>query len=179
MPFFPSSTNLNTLNEFKNLSHTITYVSPGVIGATGVGVSYPVTITATESNPTILISGNTISGYYSDVFVGEIGYRTVDDEFVTVTTWQEVEDAVNDGSLSEIYYYYADPRANYVYSYTASANNETQTYTITVTNDWTYGRDQLLRYINTSQISGIVWINNNGQTITWKNTDGNTITWTN
>lgn len=172
MPFSPATTSLNTLNEFKNLSHTITYVS-------GLGISYPVTITASESNPTILISGNTISGYYSDVFVGEVGYRTVDDEFVTVDNWQDVEDAANDGSLSEIYYYYADPRINYVYSYIASANGETQTYTITVTNDWTYGRDQLLRYINPSQISGIVWINNNGQTITWKNAAGNNITWTN
>jgi len=172
MPFSPSTSSLNTLNEFKNLSHTITYVSSG-------GISYPVTITASESNPTIVISGNTISGYYSDVFVGEIGYRTVDDQFITVDNWQDVEDAVNDGSLSEIYYYYADQAINYVYTYTASANNETQIYTITVTNDWTYGRDQLLRYINPSQISGIIWINNNGQTITWKNSAGNNITWAN
>lgn len=144
MPFSPSVTVLNTLNEFQNLSHIITYTSPGASGATGAGVSYPVTITASESNPTIVISGNTISGYYSDVFVGEIGYRTINDQFVSVNNWQDVEDAISDGSLSEIYYYYADPRINYVYSYTASANGETQIYTITVTNDWTYGRDQLL-----------------------------------
>ena len=31
MPFSPSTTSLNTLNEFKNLSHTITYVSGGAI----------------------------------------------------------------------------------------------------------------------------------------------------
>lgn len=182
MPFSPATTSLNTINEFKNLSHTITYTSPsGASGATGAGggISYPVTITAVESNPTITISGDTISGHYSDVFTGEIAYRTVDDRFITVTTWQEIEDAVNDGTLSEIYYYYADPRVDYVYTYIASANGETQTYTITVTNDWTYGRDQLLRYINPSQVSGIIWINNNGQTITWKNASGNTVTWNN
>lgn len=172
MPFSPSTTSLNTLNEFKNLNHTITYVD-------GLGVSYPVTITAGESNPTVVVSGNNISGYYSDVFVGEIAYRTVDDQFITVDNWQAIENAVNDNTLSEIYYYYADPRINYVYTYTASANSETKTYTITVTNDWTYGRDQLLRYINPSQVSGIIWINSSGQTITWKNIAGNTVTWTN
>jgi hypothetical protein len=179
MPFSPSTTSLNTLNEFKNLSHTITYVSGGLPGATGAGVSYPVTITASESNPTINISGNIISGFYSDVFVGEIAYRTVDDQFITVTTWQAIEDAVNNGTLSEINYYYADTRVNYIYTYTAASNGETQTYTITVTNDWTYGRDQLLRYVHPSQSTGIIWINSSGQTITWKNTAGNTVTWTN
>jgi hypothetical protein len=179
MPFSPTTTSLNTLNEFKNLSHAITYVSGGATGATGAGISYPVTITAAESNPTITTSGNIISGYYSDVFVGEIAYRTVDDQFITVTTWQAIENAVNNGTLSEIYYYYADTRVNYVYTYTATANGETKAYTITVTNDWTYGRDQLLRYVHPSQVSGIVWINNSGHPVTWNNVNGNTITWNN
>ncbi len=80
MPFEPATTLLNTLDEFKNLSHTITYI--GYIGS--VGTSYPVTITALDDNDTINVSGNTISGFYSNSFDDFIHYRNKDDTFTTV-----------------------------------------------------------------------------------------------
>ena len=44
--FLPASTNLNQLDELKNLRHTITYTDL-------FGVSYPVTVTAVDTNSTV------------------------------------------------------------------------------------------------------------------------------
>lgn len=178
MPFFPESSTLNTVNELVNLSHTITYSETVGIGG---GVSYPVTITTTMPNSTINISGNTISGYYSDSFDNDIYYRTVNDQFVMVDKWQDINDVITSGSLSELYHYIADTRSRIVYSYTATANGNTKVYTINVDNDWTPGRDELLKYTNPSKYIdiSITWINNNNGSITWINGASETLTWVN
>jgi hypothetical protein len=55
MAWTPSSTDLGSVNENVSISHTVTYVDDMTM------TSYPVTITATETNPnTITISGNTL-----------------------------------------------------------------------------------------------------------------------
>lgn len=174
MPFEPLVTNLNTLDEFKNLSHTITYT--GYIGS--VATSYPVTITPVDNNTTINVSSNNISGYYSDAFDNEIHYRNKDDTFTTVTKFEQID---TENNYDGIYHYDANMNRTKVFNYIATANSETKNYTITVTNNWTNGRNQLLKYNNPSAYQEIScsWINNSGVSIPWQNTNGETITWEN
>jgi len=184
MPFFPSSTTLNTVNELKNLSHTITYVE--VTGASGISggtsISYPVIVTAVVPNTTINVSNNIISGYYTDCFDNEISYRTVDDRFITVSRWQDIAYAIAAESLSELYYYKADTTTRIVYNYTATANGNSQTYTINVDNDWTNGRNQLIKYTNLTKYQQEIlgeWININTKKIPWVNQVVAVIDWEN
>jgi len=184
MAFSPSSTQLNTLNELKNLSHSISYTdTSGATGATGFGTSYPVTVTTVLSNDTIVVSGNTISGYYSDCFDNEIHYRTVADKFVMVTKWSDILMAIADGVLSEVYYYKADTTTRIVYSYLATAGNgATQTYTINVDNDWVSGRNQVIKFTNLTKYQQEIltlWINNNSDKVAWANNVLGVIDWEN
>jgi hypothetical protein len=184
MPFFPSSTTLNTLNEFKNLSHSITYTdTSGASGATGFGTSYPVTVTTAMPNDTIIVSGNTISGYYSDSFDNEISYRTFDHRLITVNKWEDIVIAIADGILADVYYYKADTTTRIVYSYLATASNgATQTYTINVDNDWTSGRNQVIKFTNLTKYQQeilVLWINNNSDKVAWANNILDIIDWEN
>ena len=121
MAWTPLSTNLGSVNENVSISHTVTYVDDATM------TSYPVTITATETNPnTITISGDTLSGYYQDSFNNTITYRTPEGTFPVSTSR--------------------------VFTYTATAKDgattlATQTYTKTVTNDWTSGKTSLQTYV--------------------------------
>jgi hypothetical protein len=86
MAFIPTSTNLGSVNENVSISHTVTYVDEATMTA------YPVTITATETNPnTITISGDTLSGYYQDSFNNTITYRTPEGTFPVVTKFNEID----------------------------------------------------------------------------------------
>lgn len=170
--FVPSTTNLNQLDEMVNLTHTITYTDL-------LGVSYPVTVTAVDTNATVTVSGATISGYYTDSFTNDIQYRTPTDTFVNVSKWNDI----NLLELDELVYYKADTTAYKEYSYVATANGESKTYVVTVTNNWTPGRDELLRYVGITKgeqvVSSITWINNTGTSVTWANTSGTTVDWIN
>jgi hypothetical protein len=68
-----------------------------------------------------------------------------------------------------------------VFQYTATANSQTQTYTINLDNDWTSGRDQLLKYTKPSKYIAIsiTWINSSSGSITWTNGASETLTWVN
>lgn len=134
----PEETNLNTLYEFKNLYHTITYED------SLLGISYPVTITPLLENDTITIEGGTISGYFSDSFKDEINYRTKLDTFVKANKFNQI----NIDELYGIYFYNADTTRQIIYRYLAEANGVQKLYTITVLRDWSTGRNQLVQYIN-------------------------------
>jgi hypothetical protein len=170
MPWEPETTNLNTLDEFKNLSHTIRYY--GYLGS--VANYYPVTIEAVEENSTINVSDDTISGFYSDAFDNEIHYRNKDDTFTTVNKFEQID---TDKNYDGIYHYNADMNRTKIFNYIASSNGETKNYTITVTNNWTNGRNQLVKFNNPSAYQETVCIWNNG--VPWVNIDGQTITWEN
>jgi hypothetical protein len=174
MPWEPETTNLNTLDEFKNLFHTIKYY--GYLGS--VATYYPVTIEAVDENITINVSGDTISGYYSDAFDNDIYYRNKDDTFTTVTKFEQIDTEKNyDG----IYHYDADMNRTKIFNYIASSNGETKNYTITVTNNWTNGRNQLVKFNNPGAYAEVTctWTNTLGSGIPWTNTTGQTITWEN
>jgi hypothetical protein len=168
--FLPSTTSLNTLDELKNLRHTITYTDL-------FGVSYPVTVTAIDTNPTVTVSGATISGYYTDSFNNDIQYRTPSDSYVNVSKFDDID--IN--NLSEMIYYKADTTTRKVYNYTATANGETKAYTINVDNNWTFGRDMLVRYVNITKYDAVLitWINSTGSKVTWTNSSGKTTDWVN
>jgi hypothetical protein len=199
----PSSTQLNTVNEYNNVNHTITYSETSLLGAT---TTYDVTVTAIDTNTTVNVAGNNISGYYSDSFVNDIQYRTQDDQFVNVRKWADIDRS----KISEVVYYKADTTTRKVYSYLATASNgATQTYTINVDNNWSSGRDSLLNEVNYTltvtkpntgytpnadaadgeTIQGfhpgkftsikVTWINNNKQTVVWKNKGYTNYDWVN
>ena len=143
MAWTPLSTDLGSVNENVSISHTVTYVDDATM------TSYPVTITATETNPnTITISGNTLSGYYQDSFNNTITYRTPEGAFPVVTKFNQVD--LN--KLDEMISYKASTSTSRVFTYTATAKDgaitvATQTYTKTVTNDWTSGKTSLQTYV--------------------------------
>lgn len=169
--FVPSNSNLNQLDEFTNLSHTITYTDL-------LGVSYPVTITVVDPNPTVTVSGATISGYYTESFTNDIQYKTLPTTFTNVEKFSEIDLS----KFDELIYYKADTTPYKDYTYIASANGESKTYTVTVTNNWTNGRDELLRYMKLSStytVTSIVWINSTGTSVTWENSSGSTVDWNN
>jgi hypothetical protein len=112
-------------------------------------VSYPVTITANETNPSsISISGDTISGFYFDSFDNLITYRTPEGTFPVVTKFNQIDIT----KLYEMISYKASTSQSRTFTYTATALNgseivATQVYTKTVTNDWTSGKNSLQEYV--------------------------------
>jgi hypothetical protein len=179
MSFLPVNTVLGVTDEFKNVSYTVTYTetTAGIGGLPGVTTTYPVTLTAIDPNDTITVSGNTISGYYSESFVNDIQYRTPEPnhQLVNVQKFNQIDTT----QLSQIIYYKADTNLSKNYQYLATANGNTQTYTVTVTNNWNSGRDQLISYANQPQykLLTVTWINMNNEPIVWVNNSGLQVNW--
>lgn len=178
--FSPPNTTLTTVGENQNIRHSIIYVqsTTPTYGETRTGVStggimhQNVVITTNMPNPTITITGNRISGYYTDPFENSISYRTVDDNFVTVSKWQEIAMAIANGTLSELYYYKADVRPRIIYTYTATWNGQSKQYQINVDNNWMAGRNQLIKVTNLTRYQRdllVQWINNNSDKAPWAN----------
>jgi hypothetical protein len=143
MAWTPSETDLGSVNENVNVSHTFTYFDDLDM------TEYPVTITAVETNPaTIVISGNSITGYYTDSFDNTITYRTQDGQFPVVTKFNQID-------LDKLYQmisYKASTVLSKTFTYTATAKDgdtvvATETYTKTVTNDWTEGKNNLQTFV--------------------------------
>ena len=62
-------------------------------------------------------------------------------------------DDINNQELYGVYHYKPDLRRTIVYSYLAKAMNgssviDTKTYTITVQNNWSFGKNKLIRKVN-------------------------------
>jgi hypothetical protein len=125
MAWTPSSTDLGSVNENVSISHTVTYIDDATM------TSYPVTIAATETNPTTI----SISG-------------TPEGTFPVVTKFNQID--LN--KLEEMISYKASVSTSRVFTYTATAKDgattvATQSYTKTVTNDWTSGKTSLQTYV--------------------------------
>jgi hypothetical protein len=143
----PVSSDLGSVNENVQFSHTVSYEAEDPLTMTMV--SYPVTITANEANPiSISISGDTISGFYFDSFDNTITYRTPEGTFPVVTKFNQIDIT----KLYEMISYKASTSQSRTFTYTATALNgseivATQIYTKTVTNDWTSGKNSLQEYV--------------------------------
>jgi hypothetical protein len=148
--FTPTETNLGTVNEEVNFSFSVTYEVTDEM--TMETVSYPVIITAEEVVSTVLVSGNTIYGYYTDSFNNNIQYLNQGKQLVTTDKFGKV---VN---LYEMVKYGADRSRTKIFNYTAKAMDEetvvdSQVYTITVQNDWTTGKNTLQSYVRSTDAS--------------------------
>ena len=173
--FTPIASGLNTLEELRNLIHTISYIKTD-------GTVIPVTITADEPVDSISTEDGKIQGYYHDVFNNTISYRTKDHQLKTVDNWGEIVLAIADDTLADIYHFHADPTVRKVFSYTASANSETKTYTINVDNNWMTGRNKLVKFTSLTKYQRDIlvrWINNNSQEVKWLNYVIDTVDWEN
>ena len=143
MAWTPSETDLGSVNENVNISHTFTYVDDGDM------TEYPVTVTAVETNPvTISVSGDSITGYYTDSFDNTITYRTESGDFPVVSKFSEIDLTQLDQMIS----YKASTVLSKIFTYTATAKDgdtvvASQTYTKTVTNDWTEGKTNLQTFV--------------------------------
>lgn len=175
MPFSPIESQLATLDELKNLSFTITYVD-------ALGESFPVTVEALTPNSTVAVSGNSIAGYYSDAFTYSVAYKKTDNTYATVSKFQQVES----DKVYELYSYTPNTTQSTTYTYVARAYSgstviATQEYTVVVTNNWSFGRNQLVKYTNPSKYNEIKvsWVNDSGQTIPMLNSNNEPITWEN
>jgi hypothetical protein len=165
--FSPTETVLTTTDEFKNVRFSITYKDT-------LGVSIPVTVTAIDPNSTINVSGNSISGYYSNSFPDTtIEYRTQQDTFVTVNNFDEIGQDVYG-----VYYYRADRTVSRTYSYIATADGNTKIYTVIVLNNWDYGKNTLVRYINPNYKT-VTWVNIDGTEVKWINNQNKEVSWDN
>jgi len=166
MGWSPSNTTLGTVDERDAFSFTITYTNIS-------GQSENVTITTNDSDSGVIITNNTISGIYQDVFDQTIKYRTKQDTFVEVQKWSEI----NTDELYGVYHFIQDPATTKTYTFEATAGGASQTYSIIVNNSLDYDKRQLAKYVNPEGII-VTWTNANGNTITWVDNNNNEITWT-
>lgn len=147
MPFSPTPPLLDTVVENFAFSHLITYED--VDPLTLLPVTYPVVLTANETNPnTIVISDNSISGYYFGSFPANIQYKTKNDQYQNITKFEDI----NVDSLDQMIYYRASTSISKTFTYTANAMDgtnvvATEVYQIVVMNDWTSGLNSLKYYV--------------------------------
>lgn len=135
--FIPAGIILGTTNELVSISYQVTYTDE-FLG------SFPVTLTALDENPTIVVEGNTVSGFYSDSFNNSIDCRMKDHSIKTLNKFTEF----NPFDVLELIHYRPDMNRSVTYRYLAEANSQSQIYEVIVTNNWTYGRDNMLIFMD-------------------------------
>jgi hypothetical protein len=148
--FSPENTTLTTVGLEQNLDRVaVTYVDTqpnagfsydpnkgwlqtagsGSSGAATYTTAREVILTAVKDVPSVIVSGNKITGYYTDCFDNQIKYRTKDDQFVTTKKWKDIALAIANNTFSELYYYKADTRTRIIYDYVASVSPSPLTMT--------------------------------------------------
>lgn len=151
--FSPVFTELGPTNEYNTFSHVITYEDslqvPPVSGTVVITSLQP-----SEDPDSIVISGNTISGYFYDSFDKTLKYRTPDNRFITVDKFTDIDKE----NLSEMISYRPSLDFSRIFSYRADAYVgdsivDTKIYTIEVVQDWTSGMESLKEYVNASSKS--------------------------
>jgi hypothetical protein len=172
---------LPNIDEYVAFSHSFTYTDDEFLSNT-----YTVVLTPSETNPeNVFISGNNVSGYYSDVFDVYVKYKTkaVPNEFIEVNNFRKI---IVD-KLEQLVEYRPDLTPNKTYTYTANVYSEgelvdSRVYTKIVNNNWDLNKDLLLRTISNTVIADEAlykqWINSiNAAPVRWKNTSNVVINW--
>lgn len=175
-------TSFPIIDEYAAFSHTVTYSddeSPSTI--------YTVVLVPSEVNPeNVFISGNNVSGYYSDVFNVFIRYKTkaVPNEYIDVNNFRKIDLQ----KLEQVVEYRPDLTAKKTFTYTANVYDQqnnfvtSKVYTKDVNNNWDLNKELLLRYLsNTAAPDEALfkqWINSiNAAIVKWKNTSNVLINW--
>jgi hypothetical protein len=172
---------LPNIDEYVAFSHSFTYSDDEFPSQT-----YTVVLTPSEANPeTVFISGNNVSGYYSDVFDMFVKYKTkaVPNEYIEVNNFRKI--VVE--KLEQIIEYSPDLTPNKTYTYTANVYSEgdlvdARVFTKIVNNNWDLNKELLLRYITNTTVADETlykqWINSiNAAPVRWKNTSNVVINW--
>ena len=171
-----------TEDEYAPFSHSITYTwdqNPGTV--------YRVVLVPSETNPeTVFISGNNVSGYYTDVFDVDIKYKTKkypQNEYINVRNFRQIDQE----KLEQVISYKPDLTPSKTYTYTANVYDgdtlvDSKVYTKTINNNWDLNKTLLLQYINSTVITDESlfrpWINSiNGAVVKWKNSSNVDINW--
>lgn len=149
--FSPAEVELGIIDEMVNFSHTITYYDELSMETADVVIT---SLQPLEEPSTVIISGNTISGYYRDSFEDNMMYRTPNNQFISTKKFEQI----NVADLSEMISYKANLSRQKIFSYRADAyiNNilvGTTTYIKTITRNWTPGMMLLKEYVNASSKS--------------------------
>lgn len=171
-----------TVDEYESFSNTITYST-----VENPGKVYSVVLVPSEQNPsTVYISGNNVSGYYTEVFNNMIRYKTKKDpenEYIDVNNFR----AIDLDKLEEVIRYTPDLTPDKTYTYTANAYDgqtlvDSKVYTRKVINNWDLNKTLLLQYINSTVITDpslyVSWINSiNSAVVKWRNSSNVEINW--
>lgn len=170
---------LDNVDEYQSFSHSFTYSDPA-----DPFKAFRVVVTPSEKNSeTIFISGNNITGYYSDAFNIRVVYKTKDDAYITVNNFRAIKQEL----LDEVVEYNPDLTPSRTYTYTANAFYQdeivaTKVYTKTVNNNWDLNKELLLQYVNSTVVTDESlfnpWINSiNAAIVRWRNTSNVDINW--
>jgi hypothetical protein len=179
MSWTPENSLLSTVDEIKNIFHSISYEY--VDEETQQQALANVTVVGAQQDPlTVTAGGNTISGYYSDIFTNKsIQYLNKNNAYDTVELFKDV-DVKN---LKEVVSFKADVREQQIFTYTATAKGLTgdtlssKDYTVVVTNNWTPGQNALRELVRLTKISqdtlvrwssGVIFVNKSGQPTNWE-----------
>ena len=181
-----TSFNFDILDEYQAFSHSLTYTDTDYPSN-----SYTVVVVPNETNPeTVYISGNNISGYYTNVFDMFVKYKTKvapnkiqTNEFLTVNNFRQIDL----DKLEQVVQYKPDttPSKNYTYTmnvYLGQTLVTSQIFTQTINNNWDLNKTLLLRYINSTSVPDEAlfksWINSiNSAIVKWRNTTNVVVNW--
>ena len=151
----PTLTLLGTVKEFETFSYSITYLSE-------IGINLPVTITALVPKPSVVISGNSISGYYKFLFNDSITYKNISNTFTTLQG-TETTGAWEIFDINDVYQmtsFKPDSTRFRTFSFLAEAKDgsqvvDTRTYTIDVDDkNWTPGLNNLKDAVTATKAKG-------------------------
>lgn len=131
---------LDELTELVNFTRTLEFANIELYP----GETWTVNIVANQTNPTVNITGNTISGFYSGALGGfSIQFLDKNYNYDTVAAWNQVTNA------AEIIKYMPSLMQSNTYYYEATATSDPSnisvnaTFSIVVTNNWDVGKSAL------------------------------------
>ncbi|UTS51993.1 hypothetical protein [Synechococcus phage BUCT-ZZ01] len=133
----PEDSFLGQVKELEPFTFSITYVElePPSPDPEFEEEIFTVSLSIEESQTTVVIDQDTISGNFQEVFQYTLDYRTSDDQFITKNKFSELPSGGN------LYKYTADSRRTKDFFINATATGSLGTiinkqYYITVENDW-------------------------------------------
>lgn len=154
----PSLTDLGTTTEFQELCFTFTYEDDPSVPVPQI---YTVTLQKVEVDfqalTTISIIGNSLYGYFANVFKPTLKFATGKQELLQFSNFSDLPQ--ND--VGNLYSYSPDARSLITFSILATAtsttdplNIQTQTYTISLRNDYEAGKNALVYFIQNKMAQG-------------------------